>query len=53
MLYRLALALACVMAIGFSIPAEAAKQKELAIADQPGYVPTPEEELLPAEYRAW
>ena len=51
MLYRFALALACVIAIGFSIPAEAAKPKELAIGDQPGYVPTPEEELLPAEYR--
>jgi len=48
---RLALALACVMAIGFSIPSQAAKRKELSIADQPGYVPTPDEELLPAEYR--
>ena len=51
MLSRLLLVVACVLAIGFSIPAEAAKRKELAIGDQPGYVPTPEEELLPAEYR--
>jgi lipoprotein-anchoring transpeptidase ErfK/SrfK len=28
-----------------------AAQKELSIQDQPGYVPTPEEERLPAEYR--
>jgi lipoprotein-anchoring transpeptidase ErfK/SrfK len=31
--------------------AQAATQKELAIQDQPGYVPTPEEERLPAQYR--
>ena len=31
--------------------AEAKKQKELTIQDQPGYVPTPEEEMLPAQYR--
>lgn len=30
---------------------EAAQRGELNIVDQPGYVPTPEEELLPAEYR--
>jgi lipoprotein-anchoring transpeptidase ErfK/SrfK len=30
---------------------EAAERQELQILDQPGYVPTPEEELLPAEYR--
>ena len=32
-------------------PSEARSNKELTIQDQPGYVPTPEEELLPAEYR--
>jgi lipoprotein-anchoring transpeptidase ErfK/SrfK len=31
--------------------AQAAAQKELSIQEQPGYVPTPEEERLPAEYR--
>lgn len=31
--------------------AEAKRQKELTIQDQPGYVPTPEEEMLPAQYR--
>ena len=30
---------------------QAAERQELQILDQPGYVPTPEEELLPAEYR--
>ena len=30
---------------------EAKARKELAIQDQPGYVPTPEEEMLPAQYR--
>jgi lipoprotein-anchoring transpeptidase ErfK/SrfK len=29
----------------------AAQRQELPILEQPGYVPTPEEELLPAEYR--
>jgi len=29
----------------------AAQREELAVAEQPGYVPTPDEELLPAEYR--
>ena len=29
----------------------AVEREELAVAEQPGYVPTPEEELLPAEYR--
>jgi lipoprotein-anchoring transpeptidase ErfK/SrfK len=32
-------------------PGEARSSKELNVVDQPGYVPTPEEELLPAEYR--
>ena len=31
--------------------AQAAAQKELSIQEQPGYVPTPEEERLPAQYR--
>ena len=34
-----------------SIGVEAKARKELAIQDQPGYVPTPEEEMLPAQYR--
>ena len=29
----------------------AVEREELAVAEQPGYVPTPEEEMLPAEYR--
>lgn len=32
-------------------PSDARSRKELVIDEQPGYVPTPEEELLPAEYR--
>jgi lipoprotein-anchoring transpeptidase ErfK/SrfK len=35
----------------FSAAAEAAVQEELQILEEPGYVPTPEEEMLPAEYR--
>jgi lipoprotein-anchoring transpeptidase ErfK/SrfK len=31
--------------------ARAAEREELNVPDQPGYVPTPEEEMLPAEYR--
>jgi lipoprotein-anchoring transpeptidase ErfK/SrfK len=31
--------------------AEAKQRKELAIQDQPGYVPTPQEEMLPPQYR--
>jgi lipoprotein-anchoring transpeptidase ErfK/SrfK len=31
--------------------ARAAEREELDVPDQPGYVPTPEEEMLPAEYR--
>ncbi len=30
---------------------KAAARQELAVEEQPGYVPTPEEEMLPAEYR--
>lgn len=32
-------------------PGEARSRKELVIDEQPGYVPSPEEELLPAQYR--
>lgn len=44
---------AAVFSVALSAPnqAEAKKQKELTIQDQPGYVPTPEEEMLPAQYR--
>ena len=35
----------------FASPGEAKSQKELVIDEQPGYVPTPEEEMLPAQYR--
>ena len=44
---------AAVLSVAFLAPdtAEAKKQKELTIQDQPGYVPTPEEEMLPAQYR--
>lgn len=44
---------AAVLSVAFFAPdsAEAKKQKELTIQDQPGYVPTPEEEMLPAQYR--
>ena len=45
----LAVAMAAIVAI--SSGAAAKPQKELAIQDQPGYVPTPEEEMLPAQYR--
>jgi lipoprotein-anchoring transpeptidase ErfK/SrfK len=31
--------------------AEAKQRKELTIQDQPGYVPTPQEEMLPPQYR--
>ncbi|HET7714048.1 MAG TPA: L,D-transpeptidase [Bauldia sp.] len=47
---------ACIAALGLTAAAvstevEAKQRKELAIQDQPGYVPTPEEEMLPAQYR--
>jgi len=35
----------------FPAAAEAAVPEELPILEEPGYVPTPEEEMLPAEYR--
>jgi lipoprotein-anchoring transpeptidase ErfK/SrfK len=44
------LSLVAVAALSIDAPTVAAP-KELQILDQPGYVPTPEEELLPAEYR--
>ena len=34
-----------------SISAAAQESEELQIIEQPGYVPTPEEEMLPAQYR--
>ncbi len=45
--------MAAVLSVALLAPdiAEAKKQKELTIQDQPGYVPTPEEEMLPAQYR--
>jgi lipoprotein-anchoring transpeptidase ErfK/SrfK len=43
-------AVAGVAGLSFDLSAVAAR-KELAIEEQPGYVPTPEEEMLPAEYR--
>ena len=42
-------AVATVLAL-VTAPAEAAR-KELAVADQPGYVPTSKDELLPPQYR--
>jgi lipoprotein-anchoring transpeptidase ErfK/SrfK len=39
------------LALSCPVPIASAATKELAIDDQPGYVPTPEEEMLPAEYR--
>jgi lipoprotein-anchoring transpeptidase ErfK/SrfK len=52
MLRGLALVLAA-LSVAFFAPgmAEAKKQKELAIQDQPGYVPTAEEEMLPPQFR--
>ncbi len=47
---RLALAAAVCVAVGGATDAYA-KRKELAIQDQPGYVPTPQEEMLPPQYR--
>ena len=46
-------ALALVAAFVAVLPSDAvAKQrKELTIQDQPGYVPTPQEEMLPPQYR--
>lgn len=45
------LALAAVMAVSFGQPADASQQDIVDIPEKPGYVPTPEEELLPAKYR--
>jgi lipoprotein-anchoring transpeptidase ErfK/SrfK len=44
------LAVFAVAALPFDLSAVAAR-KELSTQEQPGYVPTPDEELLPAEYR--
>jgi lipoprotein-anchoring transpeptidase ErfK/SrfK len=45
--------LVAMLGVAFFAPdlAEAKKQKELTIQDQPGYVPTAEEEMLPPQYR--
>jgi lipoprotein-anchoring transpeptidase ErfK/SrfK len=48
---RLALAAAVGVAIVGAPEAMAKQRKELAIQDQPGYVPTPQEEMLPPQYR--
>lgn len=46
------LALAVIAAAPFfATPGEAKSRKELVVDEQPGYVPTPEEEMLPAQYR--
>jgi len=37
--------------LAFIAAASAQESEELQIIEQPGYVPTPEEEMLPAEYR--
>ena len=49
----LAQTLAVAGAILLTLPISAAAQEseELQIIEQPGYVPTPDEEMLPAEYR--
>src|SRR3954470_22641392 len=50
---RLAQALVTTGAILLALTATAPAQEseELQIIEQPGYIPTPEEEMLPAEYR--
>ena len=40
-----------VIAAPFGQGASAASKKEMQVQDDPGYVPTPEEERLPAQYR--
>jgi lipoprotein-anchoring transpeptidase ErfK/SrfK len=45
-----AVSVAAVTGLSFDLPAAAAR-KELAVEEQPGYVPTAEEEMLPAEFR--
>ena len=39
------------MLLALATSAAAQESEELQIIEQPGYVPTPEEEMLPAEYR--
>jgi lipoprotein-anchoring transpeptidase ErfK/SrfK len=46
-----AAAFAAVFAAALTEAASAKQRKELQVQDQPGYVPTPEEEMLPAQYR--
>jgi lipoprotein-anchoring transpeptidase ErfK/SrfK len=45
------LAIAGAVLLTFTISAVAQESEELQVFEQPGYVPTPEEEMLPAEYR--
>ena len=47
------LAFAALVGLAIAVPdsAEAKQRKEMAIQDQPGYVPTAREEMLPAQYR--
>ncbi len=45
------LAAACILILSFAIPSYGAQRKELDVPEQPGYVPTAEEEMLPAELR--
>ncbi len=47
----LALAAVLGLALTAATGVEAKQRKELAIQDQPGYVPTPQEENLPPQYR--
>lgn len=54
--FRLVAVAAAVLAVATVLSAlthvaEAKQRKELAIQDQPGYVPTPQEEMLPPQYR--
>lgn len=40
-----------ILLLAAATPANAVETEELQVIEQPGYVPTPEEEMLPAEYR--
>jgi lipoprotein-anchoring transpeptidase ErfK/SrfK len=52
MTYLREIAIAAGLAIAVTTTAAfGAQRQELQVLEQPGYVPTPEEELLPAEYR--
>jgi lipoprotein-anchoring transpeptidase ErfK/SrfK len=48
---RLLLLAALTALAGLGAAATAAQREELPVQEQPGYVPDPQEELLPAEYR--